>query len=44
MNKLNGNVGDAIYSVDTDGNEIEVVSFPKPEPKKKNKKITQKAA
>ena len=33
-----------IYSVDTDGNEIEVVSFPKPESKKKNKKITQKSA
>ena len=34
-----------IYSVDTDGNETEVVSFPKPEPKKNNrKKPIQKAA
>ena len=33
-----------IFSVDTEGNEMEVVSFPKPEPKKKNKKLAQKAA
>ena len=33
-----------IYSVDATGNETEVVSFPKPEPKKKNKKLAQKAA
>ena len=33
-----------IFSVDTEGNEIEVVSFPKPEPKRKNKKLAQKAA
>ena len=34
-----------IYSVDANGNETEVVSFPKPEPKKNNrKKPIQKAA
>ena len=34
-----------IYSVDADGNETEVVSFPKAESKKKNKKRpAQKAA
>ncbi len=33
-----------IFSVDTEGNEMEVVSFPKPEPKRKNKKLAQKAA
>ena len=33
-----------IYSVDTNGNETEVVNFPKPDPKKKNKKLAQKSA
>ena len=33
----------AIYSVDNNGDEKEIVSFPKPEPKKKNQKIAQKA-
>ena len=34
-----------IYSVDANGNETEVVSFPKPEPKKNyRKKPIQKAA
>ena len=32
-----------IYSVDNDGDEKEIVSFPKPEPKKKKQKIAQKA-
>ena len=32
-----------IYSVDNNGDEKEVVSFPKPEPKKKKQKIAQKA-
>ena len=33
-----------IFSVDTEGNETEIVNFPKPEPKRKNKKLAQKVA
>ena len=33
----------AIFSVDDNGDEKEIVSYPKPEPKKKKKKIEQKA-
>ena len=33
----------AIFSVDNDGDEKEIVSYPKPEPKKKKQKIAQKA-
>jgi len=32
-----------IYSVDNNGDEKEIVSFPKPEPKKKKQKIAQEA-
>ena len=32
----------AIQSVDNNGDEKEIVSFPKPEPKKKKQKIAQK--
>ena len=33
----------AIFSVDNDGDEKEIVSYTKPEPKKKKQKIAQKA-
>ena len=33
----------AIFSVDDNGDEKEIVSYPKPEPKKKKQKMEQKA-